>query len=802
VTIERPTVGAGLVRIGRFLAIVVTGIAAATLVARIADPRATGRLADLLAMNPMTAICLLLSGVAVALLAGRRFASFGRGAAIASGILAALGLAAKLPSLSAPLVDRLLELGLDRPGWKPMAQGSAVALILIALGLAVMDSRQLRARTWGQVLLVLGLAPAFLSLGLLVFEAPTSDLPAFQPMAIATALAVFLLGSAALLVRPTGGVMEVATGASPGSVTFRLMLPVVVLVPLALGCLSLVSEARHLYGLAQSAALVATITTLLLVVGLWLVARRLGRADAEHRRVERALEESRLRLDLVLRSVGVGVWDWDVATNALTFDETVKHLWGTKREGPVRMEEVLEHVHPGDRKRAIGRVRRALREAGEYVTSYRVLHPDGSTRVLGARGYVSHDVEGRPSRLTGIHWDMTLQHDAEQARAQAQLQQLELRDQFISHVSHELRSPLTVIFSFLEILLDGLAGPLNEQQREFLEISQRNSSQLRQMIDDLLEVTRAQTGKLAIHPSRMTVAREIEATLEGLRPQSQARQLTITASLPHDLPAALADPYRVRQLVVNLLDNAIKFTPEGGRIEVSAQRGAEGLLISVTDSGPGIPPGEREEIFRQLYQLDLAAPTPRKGLGLGLFICRQLVTKMGGRIWVESAPGHGSSFCFTLPLYAPAAAIVPLLTDENVARGEFALVAVGFEPSATRSWTEKDDAVLVEALEIVRSCTLPDRDQVLPRLGVQEDRESITVLACGGAEAVAALARRIEGQLARSPALQSGRLAWKIRSLVLDSVRDDAADAARTAERLAAEIEAALDDVEPWRSAA
>ncbi|TMQ73018.1 MAG: hypothetical protein E6K80_01175 [Candidatus Eisenbacteria bacterium] len=800
VTTERPTIASGLIRAGRLLAITVAAIAATTLVEWLVGLHAPPRVGpDLRAMNPLTAACLLLSGLAVALLAGRPSGILGRLPAVASALLAALRLVAGFPDTT---LHRLLALGSGRPEETPMAQGSATALILIGLGLAVMDSRHLRARTWAQVLVALGLAPALLSLGLLVFGAPASDLPALQPMSIVTALAIFSLGAAALLVRPNGGVMEVATGDSIGSVTFRFMLPVVVVVPVALGCLHLVGEARQIYDLTQSAALVATITTMLLVAGLWFVARRLGHADGERRRIERALDESRARLGLVLRSVGVGVWDWDVAADAVTFDDTVRRHWGTDREGPVSMREVVEHVHPQDRKRAIGRVRRTLREGSEYVTSYRVLHPDGSTRVLGARGYVTHDAEGRPARLTGIHWDMTLQHEAERARSQSQLQQLELKDQFISHVSHELRSPLTVIVSFVEILIDGLAGPLNDQQREFLEIVQRNAAQLRQMIEDLLEVTRAQTGKLAIHSCRIAVAREIEATLEGLRPQALAKRLAIDLTLPPALPATLADPYRVRQVLVNLMDNAIKFTPEGGRIEVTAEGGADGVLVSVTDSGPGIPATEREDIFRQLYQLDLGAPSARKGLGLGLFICRQLVTKMGGRIWVENAPEHGSRFCFTLPFYAPAAAVASLLTSGNAGRGAFALLDVTFQPSAPRAWTEKDDAVLVDAVDVIRSCTLPDRDLVLPRLGVREDQESIAVLACGGEEAVATLARRIEGQLARSPALQSGRLAWMIRSLALESGRDDTLDPAARAGRLAAEIETALDDIEPWRSAA
>jgi len=507
---------------------------------------------------------------------------------------------------------------------------------------------------------------------------------------------------------------------------------------------------------------------------------------------------------MVLRSVGVGVWNWDIVSDRVTYDDTVAEYWQAERGAAIGIREVIDHLHPEDRRRAIGAVRRALREGIEYSTSYRVLRPDGSHRVLGARGYVTRDAQGQPMRLTGVNWDMTLQHDAEEARHHAQLQELELKDQFISHVSHELRSPLTVVYSFVEILLDGLAGEINEQQREFLQIAQRNATQLRQMIEDLLEVTRAQTGKLVVNPCRMAVGQEIEATLEGLRPQASAKRVSLAADLPEHLPAVLADPSRVRQILVNLIDNAVKFTPEDGSIQVTAcLAGAEeALLISVQDTGPGIPETERDDIFRQLYQLDCAAPVTRKGLGLGLFICRELVTRLGGRIWVDSTPGQGSRFSFTLPLYSPAAAIVPLLTPENVARGEYRLIRVAFRPSTTRSWAERDDAVVVAAVEVIRNCALPDLDRVLPRLGQDANQESVCVLTCAGTDHADALAHRIEGQLSRSEALQSSRLAWIIQALELDLGIASGDDPDALAVALSSSIEAALDEMELRRDAA
>lgn len=799
----------GLVRAGRILSLAAVAVGALVLAGWLLDLTALVRVREgLPAMNPLTAACFVLAGLAAWLLAGgesARHAWHGRWLAIAVASIGALRLAGASPAGDA--VGRFLAFAWgERPGWVPMAPSTAAAFLLAGTGLAVADARRIGARPWSQVLLLAALAPALLSLALYLYDAPyTSGLPLLRPMAVHTAFTMLLLVCAGLFIRPQGGIMKVATGDSFGSSMFRVMLPVVVVVPTSLGALHLLGHARRLFDPAQGAALVATVTVVLLVIGLWFVARGLTHAELARGRAEAALAESRQRLDLVLRGVGVGVWDWDIPRDVVTFDDTVGDGWQVERGQPLSMRQVAEHVHRDDRARTVAMVRAALASGQEYAGAYRVVRRDGSVRVMSTRGFVTRDDQLRPVRMTGILWDTTLQHDADAARAQLQQHQLELKDQFLSHVSHELRSPLTVIYSFVEILLDGLAGEINEQQREFLAITQRNASQLRQMIEDLLEVTRAQTGKLVVNAHRLDLVPEVESTLEGLLPQAQERRIQVTSEVAPGLPAVLADPYRVRQVLGNLLDNALKFTPEGGALRVTVRPGdepSEALAISVCDSGPGIPLAEREDIFRQLYQLDCGAPATRKGLGLGLFICRELVARMKGRIWVEGGPQGGSVFSFTLPLYSPASVIVPLLTPENLERGEFSLVVVTFRPTTSRAWAERDDLAVGAAADVIRSCTLPDRDHVLPRLGSQADQESVGVFACAGPADAAVLAGRIERQLPRCESLAASRLAWTVRvqALDADAVRDETAGV--LAASLSSTIEAALSEPDVRRDAA
>src|SRR6266404_414432 len=229
-------------------------------------------------------------------------------------------------------------------------------------------------------------------------------------------------------------------------------------------------------------------------------------------------------------------------------------------------------------------------------------------------------------------------------------EQLEMKDQFISHVSHELRSPLSAVHQFTTILLDGLAGELNSEQREYLEITLRNSLQLRDMIGDLLEVTRAQSGKLTIEPQPTSLCDLFDPMIKTYERRAVEKGVAFRITCPSELPLVQADPNRIGQVFSNLLDNALKFTT-GGTISVSGHRdeGDEFVRIAVADTGCGISAESLPKIFDRLYQSPNTQESSRKGLGLGLNICRHLVELHSGRIWVESKEGEGATVFFTVP---------------------------------------------------------------------------------------------------------------------------------------------------------
>jgi len=231
-------------------------------------------------------------------------------------------------------------------------------------------------------------------------------------------------------------------------------------------------------------------------------------------------------------------------------------------------------------------------------------------------------------------------------------EQLELKDQVLSHVSHELRTPLNAVYQFVTILKRGLAGPLQPEQQAHLEDIERNLNQLRTMISDLLETSRAESGKLTIRLRRFELQATVDDVVRMMQSAAAGKRLALRADLPGDLPRVVADPDRVRQVLTNLLDNAQKFTPEGGAITVRAAvspREVGFVRVSVTDTGRGIAPSDHDRIFSRMAQVNAGSEESRKGLGLGLFICREIIRRLGGDIGVESTLGAGSTFYFTLP---------------------------------------------------------------------------------------------------------------------------------------------------------
>ena len=233
--------------------------------------------------------------------------------------------------------------------------------------------------------------------------------------------------------------------------------------------------------------------------------------------------------------------------------------------------------------------------------------------------------------------------------ANARLQEADqLKSDFVANVSHELRTPLTVVKAAVDNMKDGITGAFSESQMTYLDLLQVNADRLARQINDLLDLSRIEAGHLQLYPSSIAVEEIGRSVVESLEPLAREKDLELEVKSVEAPVEAWADPERVHQILLNLVNNAVKFTPPGGWVAVEVVAEGEDVVTVVRDTGPGIPAEEREKVFEKFHQVG-SSPGSSRGSGIGLSIARQLVELHGGRIWVESGEGKGSRFAFTLP---------------------------------------------------------------------------------------------------------------------------------------------------------
>jgi PAS domain S-box-containing protein len=327
----------------------------------------------------------------------------------------------------------------------------------------------------------------------------------------------------------------------------------------------------------------------------------------------------------------------------------------------------VEHLHPEDRDR-VREAQRVARESGNALeVEYRFMAKDGRVVWLQDSYTVVRDETGRPWYTQGYALDITARKEAEADRetllSQAQMQNERLReldrmkDEFVALVSHELRTPLTSIRGYLELLLED-AERFEQTHTDWLSVIDRNSERLLRLVEDLLLKAQVNAGKVALTVKEIDVAAIVEHSVETGAPVATARGIALVSSAG-PVPPVAADPVRHGQVIDNLISNALKFTPAGGRVEVRSSERNSRARIEIADTGTGISTAEQERLFERFYRTAQAQTDAIPGVGLGLSIAKAIVEAHGGTLSCESVEGAGTTFAIELPLAARPAALLP-----------------------------------------------------------------------------------------------------------------------------------------------
>lgn len=378
-----------------------------------------------------------------------------------------------------------------------------------------------------------------------------------------------------------------------------------------------------------------------------------------NRELEATLMETKDRLALATRSSGIGIWDWNIKGNELIWDEQMYTLYAQE---PQSFKPSYEHwhalLHPEDRERLATEIDAALEGRAEYDTEFRTVWPGGTVRHMRAVAAFVQNVEGSPARMVGTNWDITqsIEQKEELARlARSAEEASRAKSQFLANMSHEIRTPLNGIIGMADLIFD--SDDLSEEHTEFIDVIRRSGTDLLSLVNDILDFSKIEAGRMDLDEQAFSLKKMLSEACGLFRNKAESRGLALSFQLDKDLPEQFTgDPLRIRQVLNNLISNAIKFT-NAGRIEVSVEpiesRAPDArvcLRFSVKDTGIGIEPSVMDKMFQEFSQADSSTSRLYGGTGLGLAISKSLVELMGGEIGVDSEVGLGSDFWFKLTL--------------------------------------------------------------------------------------------------------------------------------------------------------
>jgi PAS domain S-box-containing protein len=383
------------------------------------------------------------------------------------------------------------------------------------------------------------------------------------------------------------------------------------------------------------------------------------------------------RLRNALGAAGMGTWHVDLQSGIATHDESLNRIFGldpVETEGSIN-DPAFSHIHSDDRARVMDAIERSIATRTEFSIEYRVVREDGEVRWLQDRGRIILGADGEPRYATGAVMDVTARRQLEdheralseeRARLIRELEQANrVKDEFLAMLSHELRTPLNAVLGWTRVLQRGDVPP--DRALGVLETIERNAAAQMQLIEELLELSSMTSGRLRLQLAPVDLRDLIGGAVETIRPAADSKSIALNVSIDPTVREFAADAVRLRQVFWNLLANAVKFTPAGGRVTISVIEGPADVEITVRDSGPGIARDFLPHVFEPFRRDESIATRTVGGLGLGLAIVRHIVEGHGGTITADSdGANRGSVFVVRLPTGRPQRHKASTPTDVDV----------------------------------------------------------------------------------------------------------------------------------------